>query len=166
METFKQYLPLCWFSANPLDLPRSVRFLQQNLWFYFGLELFIQINMIDDIEAFFEVTLETGLTMSFAAIILLLNKSMHAYVQVTSSILFCENVVAVFVLPVMLWLTVTDSEISYLLMLLLIIWDFSLVSYVCKRVLGINKAAACVMAFFYFCYTYGLAYGLTTLVMG
>ncbi len=166
MDTFKQYLPLCWFATHPLDLPRSIRFFKQNLWFYFAVELFIQLNMIDDIEAVFEVTLETGLTLSFAGIILLLNKSAHSYIQVTTAILFCENVVALFGVPVMIWLTVTEDQFSYLMMLLLIIWDFSLVAFICKKVLGINALAAIVMSLFYFTYTYGLAYGITALLLG
>jgi len=166
MNTFRQYLPLCWLGENPLDLPRSVKFFKQNLWFYFFLELFIQVNMIEDFEALFEVTLETILTLVFAGIILLINKSSHSYIQVTSAILFCENIVALFGLPVMVWLTITDHEISYIIMATLILWDFALVAFIAKKVLGINIAAACIMSLFYFISTYGGAYSITTLVLG
>jgi len=166
MNTFRHYLPLCWFGENPLDLPRSVKFFKQNLWFYFFLELFIQVNMIEDFEALFEVTLETILTLLFTGIILLLNRSSHSYIQVTSAILFCENIVALFGLPVMVWLTITDHELSYIAMALLIFWDFSLVAFIVKKVLGINTAASFVMSLFYFFSTYGGAYGITLLILG
>ncbi len=166
MDTFRQYFPLCWFAANPLDLPRSLRFFKHNLVIYFVIELFIQLNMIDDIEAVFEVILETGLTLAFIGAILLLNKSTHSFIQVSSSILFCENVVAVLAVPVMVWLTMTDDEFSYLSMLLLVIWDFSLVAFVCKKALGINSAAGCVISLVYFACTYGLAYGITSFFIG
>ena len=162
MGTFKQYFPLCWFAANPLDLPRSIRFFKQNLWFYFIIELFIQINMIDDFEAVFEVILETSLTLLFVCIILFLNKSTLSFIQIASAVLFCENVVAIFAVPTMVWLTMTDDELSYFLMLLLIIWDFSLVAFVCKKAIGINAAAGIVVSLIYFTCTYGLAYGITT----
>lgn len=166
MDTIRQYFPLCWFSANPLDLPRSTSFFRNNLIFYFVVELFIQVNMIDDFEAIFEVILETGLTLAFVAIILCLNKTFHSFIPITSAILFCENVVAVVVVPVMVWLTITEDELSYLAMILLVIWDFSLVAYVCRKALGINKAAGLVVSLFYFACTYGLAYGITTLLIG
>jgi hypothetical protein len=79
MNTFKLYLPLCWLKVNPLDLPKSVNFLKQNFWFYFVVELFIQANMIDPSEAFFEVIVETSLTFGFVGLILFLNKSTHLY---------------------------------------------------------------------------------------
>ncbi len=165
MNIFRQYLPLSWFGENPLDLPHSFSFFKQNLWFYFILELFIQINMIEDYEAIFEVTLETALTLVFSWIVLFLNRSTHNYIQITSAILFCENIVAVFVVPVMIWLTITDHELSYILMFILIIWDYALITYIFKKVLGINTAAGCVMATFYFLSTYGGAYGLTLLLL-
>lgn len=166
MDTIKQYLPLCWFAANPLDLTRSIPFFKHNLLFYFIVELFIQINMIDHFEAVIEVILETGLTLLFVGFILFLNKSTHSYVQIASSILFCENVIAVFVVPVMVWLTMTENEFSYALMVLLVLWDFSLVAFVYKKALGINKAAGTVVSLFYFACTYGLAYGITTYFIG
>lgn len=166
MDTIREYLPLCWFSANPLDLPRSTRFFRNNLIFYFVVELFIQVNMIDDFEAVFEVILETGLTLAFVGLILFLNKSLHSYIPIASAILFCENVVAVVVVPVMVWLTIAEDELSYIMMILLIIWDFALIAYVCRRALGINKAAGLVVSLFYFACTYGFAYGITTLIIG
>lgn len=166
MNTFRQYLPLCWFGENPLDLPRSLPFFKQNLTFYFILELFIQVNMIEYHEALFEVIIETVLTLTFAGIILILNKSSHSYIQVASAIIFCENVVAIFVVPVMVWLTITEHELSYLMMFLLTVWDFALVAFIVKKVLGINVAAGCVVSFFYFIVTYGGAYGTTILIFG
>ncbi|WP_305907002.1 hypothetical protein Q9L42_018135 [Methylomarinum sp. Ch1-1] len=166
MDTLKQYLPLCWFTANPLDLPRSVRFFRLNLLFYFIVELFIQINMIEYFEAIFEVTLETGLTLVFVGLVVLLNKSGHSFIQVSSAILFCENVVAVVVVPTMIWLTITEDELSYVTMAFLMLWDFSLVAYVYKKTLGINTAAGAVVSLFYFTCTYGFAYGITSLIIG
>ncbi len=166
MNSYKHYLPLCWFGVNPLDLPRSVKFFQQNLWFYFFLELFIQLNMIDIHEAIFEVILETSLTLFFSFIVLTLNRSAHSYVQVTSAILFVENVIAIFVVPTMVWLTISDHELSYILMIILTLWDFAAVAYIVKKVLGINAAAGCVISLLYFLVTYGGAYATTVILLG
>jgi len=164
MNTFKLYLPLCWLKVNPLDLPRSVPFLKQNFWFYFIVELFIQANMIDPSEAFFEVIVETSLTFAFVGLILFLNKTNHLYVQIITAVLFCENVVAFFGVPVVIWLTVSENIFSYYLFGLLIFWDFILITFIIKSVLSINTAASLTISFFYFLMTYVGAYGLTLLL--
>lgn len=164
MNTFKLYLPLCWLKTNPLDLPSSVTFLKQNFWFYFVVELFIQANMIDPSEAFFEVIVETMLTFSFVGIILFLNKTKHLYVQIITAVLFCENVVAFFGVPVVVWLTVSENIWSYYLFGALIFWDFILITYIIKKVLAINTAASLTISFFYFVLTYIGAYALTLVV--
>lgn len=164
MDIFKLYLPLCWLKTNPLDLPRSVDFLKKNLWFYFIVELFIQANMIDPYEAFFEVVVETSLTLCFVGLILFLNKTQHLYVQIVTAVLFCENVIAFFGVPIVMWLTVSEDLLSYYLMALLIIWDFILITFIIKKVLSINTAASLTISFFYFIMTYAGAYGLTLLL--
>jgi hypothetical protein len=161
MEILKQYIPLCWFKNNPLQLPSSVTFFQRNLFVYFMVEFFTQANMIPPLEAFFEVTAEVLLTLLFLFIVLSLNRTMHNYTQVASAILVSENVVAIFGVPVIVWLTVTDHWLSWTLLVGLIIWDFSLVTYIMKKVLNIDLIAGLVVAFFYFATTYGAAYLLT-----
>ncbi len=163
MDTIKLYLPLCWLKTNPVDLPRSTSFLNQNLVFYFILELFIQANMIDPFEALFEVLIETTLTISFVGLILFLNKTTHLYVQILSAVLFCENVIAFFGVPVVIWLTVSEDVLSYYLMGFLVFWDFILITYIIKKVLLINTAASLTISLFYFAMTYAGAYALTLL---
>ena len=164
MNTFKLYLPLIWLKCNPLDLPKSVKFFKQNFWFYFIVELFIQANMIDPSEAFFEVVVETLLTFGFVWLILFLNKTLHLYVPIITAVLFCENVVAFFGVPVVIWLTVSEDLISYYLFGLLMLWDYVLITYIIKKVLSINTAASLTISFFYFMMTYVGAYGLTLLL--
>ena len=164
MNTLKLYLPLIWLKCNPLDLPKSITFLKQNFWFYFIVELFIQANMIDPSEAFFEVVVETLLTFGFVWLILFLNKTLHLYVPIITAVLFCENVVAFFGVPVVIWLTVSEDLISYYLFGLLMLWDYVLITYIIKKVLSINTAASLTISFFYFMMTYVGAYGLTLLL--
>ncbi|MEO1879574.1 MAG: hypothetical protein ABGX40_06325 [Methylococcales bacterium] len=163
MSNFNTYLPLCVLKVNPLDLPKSIHFLKQNFWFYFLVELFLQANMIDPSEAFVEVILETALTFTFVGIVLFLNRTTHLYVQIITAILFCENVVAFFGVPVVVWLTVSESLLSYYFMGALILWDFVLITFILKKVIGINFFASVVISFFYFMMTYVGAYSLTLL---
>lgn len=161
MDIIKQYLPLCWFQLNPLDLPRSFSFLRYNLLFYFIVEFFLQANMTDDpVESFYEVMFESVLTLVLIAILLALNKILYAYVQVASALLFVSNVVAACVIPVLIWMTMTEDSLSLYVLGFEILWEFLLATYILRRILSINWAASVVMSMIYFVATYFGAYGL------
>lgn len=161
----KKYLPLCWLRNNPLDLPRSVDFFKQNLLFYFVAEYFMQANMTDDpLESFTEVSIETLLTLIFIGVMLFFNRTLYAYVQVTTAIIFCANVIGLFVIPVLIWLTISDEPLSYYLLSLLLFWDYAVVTHIIRQVLSINILASVVLALFYFIATYFGAFALGQLL--
>lgn len=154
MEILKQYMRLAWFQGNPLELPRSVSFFQKNIWFYILVELFIQINITDPFEATLEVAIETSLTLGFVALLLLYKKALAGYIPAVTSFLVCENIVAAFGLPVVVWLTTTDDLISYILLLGLILWDVAMITYLIKRILVTNSLFAFLLSTTYFLCTY------------
>jgi hypothetical protein len=161
MDILKQYLPLCWLKNNPLELPRSVDFFKQNLLFYFVSEYFMQANMTDDpLESFTEVSIETFLTLIFIGIMLLFNRTLYAYVQVTTAIIFCANIIGLFVVPVLIWLTVSEDPLSYYFLALLLFWDYAVVTHIIRQVLSVNIFASLVLALFYFTATYFGAFAL------
>jgi len=165
MDVFKQYLPLCWLKGNPLALPRSTAFFKANLVFYFVVEYFMQTNMVDNpIEAFFEISIEIMLTLTFIALTLTLNKSLYAFIQIATTLLFCENAASIPGAPVLAWLTVTEDLLSYYTFGLIVFWEFLLIAYVFKQTLSINRAASFVMSLLYFMATYLGAYGLGQLI--
>lgn len=161
MDILKSYLPLCWFKNHPLQLPSSSLFFKQNLFFYFVLEFLTQANMIPVSEALVEVIADTAFTLLFVVIVLSLNRTIHNYIQVATAVLFCENIVAIFGVPVIAWLTVTHEWPSYVILIGLVAWDFALITFIMKKVLTIDIFASLVVAFLYFMLTYGAAYGLT-----
>lgn len=161
IEILRQYLPLCWFKHNPLELTRSMSFFKENLLFYFIVEYFMQTNMTDDpFESFTEVTIQTLLTLLFIGFILRLNKTLYAYIQVTTSILVCANIISILVIPVLIWLTVTEDILSYYCLALLFIWEFTVISYIFRKSLAINTAASLALSVFYFTATYLGAFAL------
>ncbi|TAK65086.1 hypothetical protein [Methylobacter sp.] len=165
MDALKQYLPLCWLRNNPLDLPRSVDFFKQNLLFYFVAEYFMQANMTDDpLESFTEVSIETLLTLIFIGVMLFFNRTLYAYVQVTTAIIFCANIIGLFVIPVLIWLTMSEEPLSYYLLGLLLFWDYAVVTHIIKQVLSINIIASLVLSLFYFIATYFGAFALGQLL--
>ncbi|NOT84268.1 MAG: hypothetical protein HOP02_05660 [Methylococcaceae bacterium] len=165
MALLQQYLQLSWFKGNPLDLPKSSVFFKYTLIFYYSIELFMQLNMIDDpLEAFSDVTIETLLTLLFIFVTLSLNASMAWFMQVTCAILIGESFISCFALPILAWITVTESALSYFCLSLLIIWDLLFVSYILKQVLSINRLASIIMGLFYFIATYLGVFGINVLL--
>lgn len=165
MDNLRNYIALCWLEGNPLDLPRSYRFLKQNLLFYYFVELFVQYNMVNDfLDALVDVTEETLLTISFVLFTLALNKSLNKFVQVTSAVLVCKNVMACVALPVVALLTMTGSIFSYVLLALIVVWALYVISYIFRQVLNINHTASIVVGIIYFIVSYLGVYCLNLLI--
>lgn len=163
-DSISEYFPLCFWRHDPLELHPSATFFKYNLIVYYFVELFMQANMIDPWEAFWEVNIETLFTLGFIALMLVLNNNFNRYLQVATAVLICENMIAVFAVPVMIWLTVTDDLLSYITFGILVFWDVTLVTYIIKKVLKINVFASLAVACIYFLFTYGGAYGLMLLI--
>lgn len=165
MDTVREYLALCWLSNDPLELPRSVSLFRKSLLIYFAVGYLLQANMIDDpFEAFYEVSLQILLMLTFVGIMLLLNKTLYVYVQISTAFIFCANIIAIFIVPVMVWLTVTEDLYSYYLFFLLITWYYAIIAYIIKHTLTINFPASLVLALFYFIATYLGAFSIAQLI--
>lgn len=95
---------------------------------------------------------------------MLFNKSLYVYIQVATAVLFCENIVSIFSVPVIVWLTISESTLSYYVLALLGLWDFALITYIFKSALSINLIAGAALALFYFITTYGAAFGLAQII--
>lgn len=163
MDLLIEYLPLCWFKNHPWQLTGSLPFLKKNAIFGGLLKFLMLANMIPVHEAFFAVLINIGLILGFVAAMLSLNRTMHNHTQMVSALLFCENVVLIFCVPVVAWLTVTYDWLSYTAFVGVIFWNFALIAYIMKRVLAIDVFASMVIAFLYFVSTYGVAYSFTLL---
>ena len=121
----------------------------------------MQANMTDDpFESFVEVTIQTLLTLIFIGVILRLNKTLYAYIQVTTAFLVCANIVAIFVIPVLIWLTVREDLLSYYSLGVLFIWEFTVMAYIFKKILSISPAASLVLSLLYFTVTYFGAFAI------
>lgn len=165
MDILREYLALCWLSNDPLELPRSVSLFRKNLLIYFIVGYLLQANMIDDpFESFYEIILQIVFMLIFIGVMLFLNKTLYIYVQVTTAFVFSANIISAFVIPVMVWLTVSEDMYSYYLFFLLLTWYYAIVSYIIKYTLVINLPASMVLALFYFIATYLGAFALGQLI--
>lgn len=119
----------------------------------------------DPFESFIEVGMETMLTLLFIGLVLVLNKTLNVYIQVATAIIFCANIVSLFIFPVLVWLTISEDILSYYLLGLLFFWDFMIVACILKKVLSINLPASMALAVFYFIATYMAAFALGQLLL-
>jgi hypothetical protein len=165
LDTVKYYLRLCWFDADPLYLVQSTGFLKLNILVYAIVQYFLQTNMTDDpFESFTEVILESLFIFIFVAVMLFFDKRLNVYVQVTSSVLFCTNILSIFFIPIMVWLTVTEDPLSYYVMGILVLWFYALITYIIKTSLTINSIASIALSLLYFITVYLGAIGLGQLL--
>jgi hypothetical protein len=95
---------------------------------------------------------------------LFFNRVLYAYIQVATAIIFCANTVALFIVPVLIWLTVSEDPLSYYLLGLLLFWNYALVAHIVRQVLSINFFASLVLSLFYFTVTYFGAFALGQLL--
>ena len=115
----------------------------------------MQANMTDDpFESFVEVAIQTLLTLLFIGFILRLNKTLYAYLQVTTAILVCANIISLFVIPVLIWLTVSEDLLSYYSLGILFLWELTVMAYIFRKILAINFAASIALSLLYFTVTY------------
>ncbi|MBK8815241.1 MAG: hypothetical protein IPN42_06905 [Methylococcaceae bacterium] len=161
MEIIREYLALCWFQNEPLELPRSVTLLKNSLLVYFIVGYLLQANMIDDpFEAFYEVSFQIIFMLIFIGVIMVLNKTLYVYIQVTTAFIFCANVISIFIVPVMVWLTISEDLYSYYMLFLLLGWYYLIVTYIVKYTLIINIPASLVLSILYFIFTYWGAFAI------
>ena len=115
----------------------------------------MQANMTDDpFESFVEVAIQTLLTLLFIGFILRLNKTLYAYLQVTTAILACANIISLFVIPVLIWLTVSEDLLSYYSLGILFLWELTVMAYIFRKILAINSAASIALSLLYFTVSY------------
>ncbi|GAB6142343.1 hypothetical protein JCM14076_30720 [Methylosoma difficile] len=165
MAIFKHYLPLCWFRKNPYALEDSLGFLKKNLVYFFIVQFFLQANMTDDPgESFVEVILEIIVSLLFIGLMLLLNGTSYAFIRMANAFFFGMNAVSFLVIPILIWLTVSENIVSYYLLALTGAWAYMIVTYIIKRTLLINTAASMVLSLTYFATTYYGAFALGQLL--
>jgi len=166
MGIVKQYLALCWFDSSPYELPKSIPFFKRNLIFNFLVFFFIHFNMTDELESVTEVFFETVLSLGFIALTLWLNDTLSGYVQVSSAILFSENLVSLFLVPIMFWVTVAEDWYSYGVLAFILLWAGGMIAAIFKKALAINLVAGLVMSLFYVLFSFGGGFAVNSLVTG
>lgn len=165
MDILREYLAVCWLNSDPLELPRSESLFRKSLLIYFIVGYLLQANMIDDpFESLYEISFQIILMLSFISLMLALNNTLYAFIQVCTAFIFSANIVSIFIIPIMVWLTVTEDVLSYYLIVVLLAWYFAIITHILKLTLVVNLPASMVLALFYFIVTYLGAFGLGQMI--
>lgn len=159
MSLFIQYLQLCWFTNNPVDLHPSSSFLWKCVVFYMVSGIIVEANISDPADATLEVAMRTVVALSLLSVLVLINKKKPLFMQLMIAVFICENVIVtlgigVEIYDVFVKGTVYEEYPTYL-GVLLIFWYMAILSYIFRQVFSFKMPSSIISAVFYFLLTYG-----------
>lgn len=159
MALLIQYLKLCWFINNPVDMHPSTSFLWKCVAFYLISGIIVEGLISDPADGTLEVSMRVIVALSLISMLLLFIKKWSLYKQLLTAIFMCENFIVTLgigteVLDLFLHRT-EYKEVPMYLGVMLIFWYLAIISYVLRRIFTFNKGICFGLAFFYFAATYG-----------
>ncbi|MGR8934348.1 MAG: hypothetical protein ACU837_08170 [Gammaproteobacteria bacterium] len=158
MRLLKEYLLLCWFKNNPIDIQPSRSFIWKNLLFYVVVGIIVEANISDPVEATIEIFVETVITVILIAILLLFTKKLHLFKQLLTSLIVCENFILVLgIITEILDVAAQQTEYEDYPMYLggaLVVWFIAIASYIMRQVFSFNTMRSVSLAIFYFVFTF------------
>ncbi len=163
MTLLLQYLALCRFKNNPLDLIPTTKFMRKVIVFYFFSGWLVEGLIADPVDGFLEVSLRIIMAFSTIAIFLLIMKKWVYFYQLFTAIFVCENFImtlatAAEALDVYMVMkhVVYREEIAILLATFLIVWYLLIVTYILRNFFRFDVKSSFILATTYFVLTYGI----------
>lgn len=165
MTLLIEYLQLCWFINNPIDLHPSRAFLWKSIIFYVVSGIIVEANISDPADATLEVAMRTIVALLLLSTQIVTTKKSSVFYQLLTAVFMCENFIMTLGIGVEIYdAFVQGTEYEDYPMYLgafLILWYLAIISYVFKRVFAFHYANCIGLALVYF----GLTYGGPFLVM-
>lgn len=163
MSLLFQYLSLCGFRKNPVDMQPPKKFMGYTIVFYLVSGIIVEGLIADFADGTIEVLLRTVMAFSSISVFLLVMKKWPLFSQLFTAIFVCEN----FIMTLGIFLEVLDEvmvaahyeyreEVSIALASVLVVWYLSIVAYILRQVFAYKMNVSAIMAFCYFVLTYGL----------
>ncbi len=179
MSLLKQYLGLCHFKNNPLDLVPPKSFMINNVIFYLISGIIVEGLIADFADGTLEVSLRAIMAFSSTAVFLFVRKRIYLFQQLFTAVFVCENFIMTlailaevldFVLVINHFeynqlidlsffkfeLSIDHEIIGIFSALFLVSWYLSLVAYILRKMFSFQIGASLGLAFSYFVLTYGL----------
>lgn len=159
MSLFIQYLQLCWFTNNPINLHPSRSFLWKCVLFYLASGIIVEANISDPADATLEVAMRTVVALSLLSALALITNKRPLFMQLLIAVFICENVMMTLGIGVEIYDafvkgTPYEAYPTYL-GVLLIVWYMAIISYIFRQVFSFKLGSSIVLAIFYFLLTYG-----------
>lgn len=163
MKLLAQYLLLCWFKNNPINLIPSRSFMWKTVVFYLISGIIVEGLIADPADGTLEVSLRTIMAFTSIAVFLLINKKIQAFNQLFTAIFVCENFImtlAIAAEALDFWMVMNKEiyreEISIGLAVFLVGWYLAMVSYIFRQFFSYKMSISVIFAFSYFVLTYGI----------
>jgi len=159
MSPLLDYLQLCWFKNNPMDLHPSRVFLWKSVGFYLISGIIIEANISDPADATLEVVMMAMVALALLSTQIFSTKKSSVLYQLLTAVFVCEN----FIVTLGIGVEIFDAHVQgtelepYPLILggLLIVWYLAIIGYIFRRVFAFRWQSCVGLALFYFAMTYG-----------
>jgi hypothetical protein len=163
MNLLINYLSLCWFKNNPIELFPSKSFMWKAVAFYLVSGIIVESLISDPADGSLEVALRTIMAFSSIATYLVIFKKWQYFNQIYIAIFICENFImtlATLTEGLYFWLVMKHyqyaEEVSIGIGVLLVGWYIAIVSYILRQAFMTKMSISVILAFSYFVLTYGL----------
>ena len=163
MKLLLQYLALCFFRNNPVNLVPSKSFMWKTVAFYLVSGCIVEGLIADPADGSIEVLLRTIMAFSTIATLLLVIKKSRFFSQLFTAIFVCENFIMTLAIAtesldhlMVMKHEVYREEISTALGVFLVVWYIAIVSYIFRKFFSYRISECVVFAFSYFVLTYGV----------
>jgi len=163
MNLLLNYLSLCWFKKNPIELFPSKSFMWKAVAFYLVSGIIVESLIADPADGSLEVALRTIMAFSSIATYLVIFKKWQYFNQIYIAIFICENFIMTLATAtegLYFWLVMKHyeyaEEVSIGIGVLLVGWYIAIVSYILRQAFMTKMSISVILAFSYFVLTYGL----------
>ncbi len=163
MNLLINYLSLCWFKNNPIELFPSKSFMWKAVAFYLVSGIIVESLIADPADGSLEVALRTIMAFSSIATYLVIFKKWQYFNQIYIAIFICENFIMTLATAtegLYFWLVMKHyqyaEEVSIAIGVLLVGWYIAIVSYILRQAFLTKMSLSVILAFSYFVLTYGL----------
>ncbi|MCF8007545.1 MAG: hypothetical protein K9K84_09070 [Methylovulum sp.] len=162
MSLLLQYLQLCWFKNNPVNLYPSTAFLWKCISFYIISGIIVEANISDPADATLEVALRAIMAPSLLAVLVFINRVKPLFNQLMIAVFICENVIVTLgicleIVDVFVQATAYE-DVPTILGVALLLWYLAIVSYIFRQVFNYKMLKSSLYSFIYFLSTYGVPF--------
>lgn len=159
MQLLLDYLALCFFKNDPLELEPHKSFIWRSIVFYLISGTIVEANISDPADGSLEVAMRAVVALTLITGSVLFLKQWSRFAQLLTAIFVCEN----FIMTLGIGTEIIDyylqrtpyEQVSLYIGGALIIWYILILAYILRQMFAYNFTASSILALGYFALTYG-----------